>query len=75
MASLAGQSGPAAPGDAGPFGLIAGQGSLPLIVARGIKQAGHRLVVVALTGQAAPVWDSVAASGNVGVPGNRPRIE
>lgn len=37
-----------------PLGLIAGQGSLPLAVARGIKAAGHRLIVVGLADQADP---------------------
>lgn len=43
-----------------PVGLIAGQGSLPLAVARGIKAAGHPLVVVALTDQADPALAELA---------------
>ncbi|MDD4891337.1 MAG: UDP-2,3-diacylglucosamine diphosphatase LpxI [Phycisphaerae bacterium] len=50
-----------------PIGLIAGQGSLPLAVARGIKAAGHPLVVVALRDQAdaglAELADSFAWAG------------
>jgi UDP-2,3-diacylglucosamine hydrolase len=43
-----------------PIGLIAGQGSLPLAVARGIKRAGHRLIVVGLTDQADPALADLA---------------
>jgi DUF1009 family protein len=43
-----------------PIGLIAGQGSLPLAVARGIKAAGHRLVVVGLKDQADPALVQLA---------------
>jgi len=55
-----------------PIGLIAGQGSLPLAAARGIKSAGHPLVVVALRGQADAglaaladrfAWASIARPG------------
>ncbi len=35
-----------------PLGLIAGQGTLPLETARGMKLAGHRVVCTALSGQA-----------------------
>lgn len=41
-------------GLAPPLGLIAGQGELPLLVARNAKQAGRRLAVVALRGNADP---------------------
>lgn len=43
-----------------PIGLIAGQGSLPLAVARGIKAAGHPLVVVGLRDQADPSLATLA---------------
>jgi DUF1009 family protein len=36
----------------GPLGLIAGQGTLPLATARGMKAAGHRVICTALSGQA-----------------------
>ncbi len=42
------------------IGLIAGQGSLPLMVARGIRRAGYRLVVVALKDQADPALADLA---------------
>jgi UDP-2,3-diacylglucosamine hydrolase len=35
-----------------PLGLIAGQGSLPLETARGMRAAGHRVICAALSGQA-----------------------
>jgi DUF1009 family protein len=35
-----------------PVGLIAGQGRMPLLVARGVREAGHPLVVVGLRGYA-----------------------
>ena len=53
--STAGQ--PASPE---PFGLIAGQGQLPIQVARGIKRAGHRLIVVGLRDQADPALAGLA---------------
>lgn len=37
-----------------PVGLIAGQGQLPLLVARGIRAAGHRVVCVGLRDQFVP---------------------
>lgn len=38
--------------DSQPLGLIAGQGTLPLETARGMRAAGHRIICVALSGQA-----------------------
>jgi DUF1009 family protein len=35
-----------------PIGLIAGNGLLPVLIARGVRQAGRKLVVVGLRGQA-----------------------
>ena len=35
-----------------PLGLIAGQGNLPVETARGMRAAGHRVICVALSGQA-----------------------
>jgi DUF1009 family protein len=43
-----------------PVGLIAGQGSLPLLVAKGIKAAGHPLIVVGLRDQADPALADLA---------------
>ncbi len=37
--------------DIEPIGLIAGQGSLPLAVARGLKAAGHPVICLGLSGQ------------------------
>ncbi len=54
--SGAGQPG----GGAEPIGLIAGQGALPLMAARGIRRAGHPLVVVALRDQADPALAELA---------------
>src|SRR5277367_5513965 len=34
-----------------PIGLIAGQGTLPLETARGLRAAGHRVICTALAGQ------------------------
>ncbi len=34
-----------------PMGLIAGQGTLPIAVARGLKAAGHRVICLGLSGQ------------------------
>ncbi|MCD6377564.1 MAG: UDP-2,3-diacylglucosamine diphosphatase LpxI [Planctomycetes bacterium] len=36
----------------GPIGLLAGAGRLPVLIAEGIKQTGHRLVVLGIKGQA-----------------------
>jgi len=43
-----------------PVGLIAGNGQLPLLVARGLRQAGRPVVVVALRGQADPALRDLA---------------
>ncbi|MHB1767992.1 MAG: LpxI family protein, partial [Phycisphaerae bacterium] len=37
--------------DAEPIGLIAGQGTLPIAVARGLKAAGHPVICLGLSGQ------------------------
>ena len=41
------------------IGLIAGQGELPLLVARGMRAAGHRVVCVGLSGQYEPELPSL----------------
>ncbi len=43
-----------------PLGLIAGNGALPLLIARGARSAGRRLVVVGLRGQADPALRELA---------------
>src|SRR4051812_13033888 len=35
-----------------PLGLIAGQGTLPIETARGMRAAGHKIICAALSGQA-----------------------
>ena len=55
--------------DPPPIGLIAGQGTLPLLEARGIRAAGHRVMCVALAGQFDPALrgecDALRAAGVV----------
>jgi DUF1009 family protein len=43
-----------------PIGLIAGNGSFPFLVLRAARQAGHRVVVVAIEGEAFPELEPLA---------------
>jgi DUF1009 family protein len=45
-----------------PIGLIAGNGTFPLLVLRAARQLGHEVTVVAITGEASPTIDTLAAS-------------
>ncbi len=56
------RTGSSASGDPGALGLIAGEGELPLLVARGARRAGRRLAVVALRGCASPTLADLADS-------------
>jgi DUF1009 family protein len=55
--------------DAAPIGLIAGQGQLPVIVARGIRASGHRVSCIGLRDQFVPelpaLCDDFAEAGVV----------
>ncbi len=44
-----------------PIGLIAGNGTFPLLVLRAARQLGHEVAVVAITGEAPAAIDSLAA--------------
>lgn len=51
-----------------PIGLIAGYGRLPFLVARGVRQAGRKLVVAGLDGLASPrLADSAEEFRSVGI--------
>ena len=45
-----------------PIGLIAGNGTFPLLVLRAARQVGHDVTVVAIKGEASETIDSLAAS-------------
>ena len=44
-----------------PIGLIAGNGTFPLLVLRAARQVGHDVVVVAIEGECAPELEALAA--------------
>jgi DUF1009 family protein len=44
-----------------PIGLIAGNGTFPFLVLRAARQLGHDVAIVAITGEAAPGLESLAA--------------
>ena len=49
------------PSDAGPVGLIAGNGTFPFLVLRAARQLGHEVVVVAVKDEAFPALEALAA--------------
>lgn len=55
-------SAPRPPPPPAPLGLIAGAGRLPVIVARGMKEAGHPVHCLSLAGQGAPELESLCDS-------------
>jgi UDP-2,3-diacylglucosamine hydrolase len=48
------------PGEPAPIGLIAGNGTFPLLVLRAARQLGHRVVVVGVEGEASPDLEALA---------------